>query len=409
MGKGKSSNSSALICPWGNALTRRRFLKGCAYVAAGVASYSLTGPMGGVFGEDKEPVKHLSRQPSTVCVVKAKNHELVGESWKNPFNPTPNGDPPMKFWKPFWSKESEIRIEEMVRQAIKVAGDWPVEKGDVVAIKPNLVASPLLFAQMGRHTDPELQCSITDARVVRAVANLTKESGAKDIYLVSNPMVANGYINLRQWGYGRVAKEVGAKLAGLSDISYKDYKASLGLAYKQYALPTLMVDEVNKVISVAALKTHSITRVTLTLKNIGIGTPTGRVYGGPRLGLPHEKIAEVITDVCSIVGIDYAIIDGIWGMEGNGPLGGDPVPMDLVIAGPDPVAVDAVGTELMGIPKESIGTTRMAKDYGIGTYEGTKVKVVGDSFEKILRQFDPVPKKFRFPGSFGDVYGWDGL
>ena len=409
MTKGERTHLSTSICFMEHLFTRRDFFKSCAYFTAGIAGCCLTGSIGRVFGNDKVPSGHLARQTSTVSIVKAKNHELVGESWKDPFNPLPEGEPPMKFWRPSWSKESEIEIEEMVRKAISVAGDWPVEKGDVVAIKPNLVASPLLFAQMGRYTDPELQCSVTDARVVQAVALLAKESGAKEIYIVANPMVANGYISLRQWGYGRVAKETGAKLFGLSDIPYKYFKAPFGLASKQYALPTLMVDEVNKVISVAALKTHSITGVTLTLKNIGIGTPTGRVYGGPRLGLPHEKIAEVITDVCSIVGIDYAIIDGIWGMEGNGPIGGNPVPMDLIVAGPDPVAVDAVGTEIMGIPKENIGTTRMAKAYEIGTYEGTKVKVIGDSFEKVVKQFDTVPKKFRFPGSFGDVYGWDGL
>jgi len=384
-------------------------LKGCLFVAAGLAVDSLAGGIPKVLSKEKYPRKYSPKGPSSVGIVKCKNHELVGESWKDPFNPLPKGEPPRKFWKPSWSKESQIKIEEMVRDAIEAAGDWPIEKDDVVAIKPNLVGSPLLFAQMGRHTDPELQCSVTDARVVRAVAILAKESGAKEIYIVANPMVADGYINLRQWGYGEVAKETGAKLVGLSQIPYKYYKAPFGIAYKEYALPTLMVDKVNKVISVAALKTHSITGVTLALKNIGVGVPTGRVYGGPRLGLPHDKIVEVITDVCSIVGIDYAIIDGIWAMEGNGPLNGDPVPMDLIIAGPDPVAVDAIGTEIMGFRKESIGTTRMAQAYGIGAYHNINVQVIGDSFEKVLKQFNPVPRKFRFPGSFGDVYGWEGF
>ena len=216
-------------------------------------------------------------------------------------------------------------------------------------------------------------------------------------------------MGLRRCGQGGVAKEVGADLVGLSDIPYKNYEAPFGLALKEYALPILMVEEVNKVISVPALKTHSITGVTLALKNIGIGMPTGRVYGGPRVGLPHEKIAEVITDVCAIVGIDCSIVDGIWGMEGYGPLGGDPVPMDLIIAGPDPVAVDAVGTEIMGFGAETIGTTRMAQQYGMGTFKGTDIQTSGDTLEKIVTQFNPVPKEFRFDASCGDVYGWKGL
>jgi len=397
-----------MMCPVKYFLTRRKFIKDCAFLTCGIAVYHLTGGLEAFAGKIETPPENLAK-PSRVAIVKDMDHGLVGESWSNPFNSYPEGEPPMKFWRPSWSKESEIKIEEMVRKAIDIAGDWPVEKDDVVAIKPNLVGSPLLFAQMKRYTDPELQCSVTDARVVRAVAKMARETGAKEIYFVCNPMMANGYINLRQWGYGRVAKEVGAKLVGLSDIPYKNYEAPFGLAFKQYALPTLMVDKVNKVISVPALKTHGITGITLSLKNIGIGTPTGRVYGGPRLGLPHEKIAEVITDVCAIVGIDYTIVDGIWGMEGFGPLDGDPVPMDLVIAGPDPVAVDAVGTEIMGFHAETIGTTRMAQAYGIGTFKGTDIKTSGDVLEKIVKQFNPVPKEFRFPASCGDVYGWEGL
>jgi uncharacterized protein (DUF362 family) len=396
-------------CPWEDAFTRRKFLKGCAYFAAGLGAYTLTGGMERVLALEKAPPEVTATKASSVAVIKTTNHALVAESWKDPFEMWPKGEPPNKLWQPSWTKESQVKIEEMVRQAVDEAGDWPIEKGDVVAIQANLVCSPTLFLQIGRVSDADLQCSVTDARVVRAVAILAKESGAKQIYLVANPLVADGYMNLRQWGYGKVASEIGAELVGLSQVPYKYYKAPFSLAYEEYALPTLMVDEVNKVISVAALKTHAQTGVTLTLKNVGIGTPTGKVYGGPRVGLPHERLPEVITDVCSMVGIDYAIIDGIWGMEGYGPLAGVPVPTDLIIAGPDPVAVDGVGTEIMGFPKENFGTTRMAKAYGLGNYENTKITAVGDSFERMMKQFDPVPKKFRFPGAHGDVYGWGGL
>ena len=396
------------MCPVTRLFSRRNFIKNCAWFTGGIAAYQLTGGLEAFAGKN-ETLPENGLKPTRVAIVKDMDHALIGESWTNPFNSFPDGEPPMKFWGPSWSRESEIKIEEMVRKAIHMAGDWPVEKGDVVGIKSNLVVSPLLLAQMKHYTDPELQSSVTDARVVRALARMARESGAKEIYIVCNPMMANGYINLRQWGYAGVAKEVNAELVGLSDIPYKDYKAPLGLALKSYALPTLMVEKVDKVISVAALKTHAYTGITLTLKNIGIGMPTGRVYGGPRLGLPHEKLAEVITDVCAIVGIDYAVVDGIWGMEGYGPVDGNPVPMDMIIAGPDPVAVDAVGTEIMGFPAEMIGTTRMAQAHGMGTFKGTDIKTSGETLEKMVKQFSPVPKEFRFPAYCGDVYGWEGL
>ena len=207
MNKKRPNKTNEIICPGKHYFTRRKFIKNCAVVTGGIVAYQLTGGLEAFAGKNQTLPENIVK-PSRVAIVKDMDHGLVGESWTNPFTSFPEGEPPTKFWGPSWSKESEIKIEEMVRKAIQMAGDWPVEKNDVVAIKPNLVGSPLLFAQMKRYTDPELQCSVTDARVVRAVAKMARESGAKKIYFVCNPMMANGYINLRQWGYGGVAKEV---------------------------------------------------------------------------------------------------------------------------------------------------------------------------------------------------------
>lgn len=382
-------------------------------MVAGLGTCGLLGGTARAFASETvlpaiESTAKPTAKPTAVGVVKSLKHDLVSGSWKNPFTMYPKGEPPNKLWMPTWTKASEIEIEEMVRQAVKASGDWPVEKGDVVAIKANLVASGVILMQIGRMSDADMQATVTDARVVRALALMAKESGAKKIYIVANPMVADGYVALRQWGFEGIAKETGAELVGLSSLKYKYYQAPHALALEQYALPTLMVDEVDKVISAASLKTHMNAGITLTLKNIGIGVPTGQVYGGPRIGLPHNKLSEVITDVCSIVKIDYAVIDGIWGMEGAEPINGAPVSMDVIIAGPDPVAVDGVGTEIMGFPKENYGTSRMAMGVGLGTYDKTTVNAVGAPFERIIKQFAAVPKAMRSPATCADVYGWDG-
>lgn len=405
--KNQKHRLSGTCCP-GEILTRRHFLRRCGAVAACVGGYGLLGGPTRVLASQKTPVPDKIVRPTRVGIVKSIHHDLVGESWHYSFDLVPAGEPPNRLWQPSWSDKSAVEIEDMVRKAVNTAGDWPIEKGDVVAIKPNIVGSTVLLSQIGRLSDADMQSTVTDARVVRALAILAKESGAKKIYIVANPMVADGYTCLRQYGYGKVADETGAELVGLSETPYKFYKAPFGLAYSQYALPTLMVDEVDKIVSAASLKTHMQAGVTLTLKNIGIGTPTGKVYGAPRLGLPHDKLAEVITDVCSIARIDYAVIDGIWGMEGVGPVNGKAVSMDVIVAGPDPVAVDAVGTEIMGFQKESMGISRMAMAYGLGSYEKTTVTTVGAPYEKVIRQFEVVPKQLRAPGGYADVHGWEG-
>ncbi|MDH7500698.1 MAG: hypothetical protein QHH30_09995, partial [candidate division NC10 bacterium] len=81
----------------------------------------------------------------TVSIVKAAKHDLVAESWRMNWdrtisqgvNPTRN----VEYLRAEWSKESEKAIEAMVRDAVELAGGWPVKPNDVVLIKPNLVAS----------------------------------------------------------------------------------------------------------------------------------------------------------------------------------------------------------------------------------------------------------------------------
>jgi uncharacterized protein (DUF362 family) len=343
----------------------------------------------------------------TVAIVKHDDHKLVGESWSFEVTRTPKGEPPDKYWRPQWSKESEAAIERMVRDAVRLAGGWPVKSGDVVAVVPNLVISPFGCVLQGR-TKPELlQCAVTDVRVARAVAMLAKESGAKKVYFATQPMAASVVSAMKAWGYWDVGKELGVELVALDSAPWKYYKpAHAPLALKEYAIPNIIVEEVNKVISVPAMKTHCLAGYTGAMKNIGIGVPTGQVYGSIRYGLPHEKLAKVIVDVCSIVKINYSVVSAIWAQDGNGPLAGDPVAMDLVIAGADPVAVDAVMVDCMGQKAHIFGQIRLAEEAKLGTSKG--ITVTGRQVHEVEKQFVGVPPDKRAAASWGEIIGWPG-
>ena len=342
----------------------------------------------------------------TVSIVKHDDHKLVGESWSFEITRTPKGEPPNKYWRPQWSKESEAAIEKMVRDAVRLAGGWPVKNGDVVAIVPNLVVSVFGNVLQSR-TKPELlQCSVTDVRVARAVALLAKESGAKKVYFATQPMAASGVSCMKAWGYSDVANELGVELLALDSAPWQYYKpAHQPLALKEYAIPKIML-EVDKVISVPVMKMHCLAGFTGALKNIGIGVPTGQVYGSIRYGLPHEKLARVIVDVCSIVKSNYSVVSAIWAMDGNGPLAGDPVAMDMVIAGADPVAVDTVMVDCMGLKGHNYGQIRLAEEAKLGTSQG--ITVTGRQVHEVERQFAGVPPDKRAAASWGEIIGWPG-
>jgi len=156
------------------------------------------------------------------------------------------------------------------------------------------------------------------------------------------------------------------------------------------------------VISVAALKTHGFAGTTGVLKNIAIGVPPNQVYGAPKIGLRHDVLAKTMADVCEIVDQDYNILGAIYGGAGAGPTMCDGVYHGIVIAGADPVAVDAVGTATLGLMPERYGYLRVAQDIGLGTYKN--IEVVGNSIEEVM--VDYKAPKTHGPGAWADVWGW---
>ncbi len=61
--------------------------------------------------------------------------------------------------------------------------------------------------------------------------------------------------------------------------------------------------------------------------------------------------------------------------------------MNLVIAGTDPVAVDAVGAAVMGVQPESVKHLRLAEEKGIGTCDLRRIKIVGEPIERVRKKF----------------------
>ncbi len=293
---------------------------------------------------------------------------------------------------------------------MEIAGGWPVRPGDVVLIKPNLVASVFFLIYHGKTTEDDFQACQTDPRIVRALVLMAKESGAKRIIIGEGPAAGDGWAGYMQSGYLAMVKDLakeGVKVE-LIDFTHEPYTwvKSKGLANPEYAVPKV-VTEATCIISVPALKTHSMTGTTVSLKNVAVGLMSGRVYGFFKYGCPHQKIPAWITDIASMFKIDYTIVDGIWGMEGNGPLSGDPIQMDLIIAGADPVAVDAVCTAIMGFNPNNIGHITMAATHGLGVADLDGIVVEGESIASVAREFKVVPEESRWPSEHGGVKNWE--
>ncbi len=351
----------------------------------------------------------------TVAIVQAGDAEmdLVLNSWHSTITDIFYQEPPAMNAgiraTAEWSKESEVAIEKLVRKAVKLAGDWPVKSGDRVLMKVNHVLSTFPMVMTNRGDDPTLQAAFTDARVARAAALIALESGASEVIIANGPAEGNGMASFLEYGFDRMVKELNnpkVKLMDLGAAPWKWYPAPKALALPKYPLPTIL-GEMDQIISIPCLKTHTLAGMTSSLKNFGIGMPTTQITGTIKMGLPHAKVVEVITDVNMITGNDYTIVDALWGMEESGPVDGPGVPMGLIIASADPVASDAVSTVLMGFKVTNIGTTVMGEKMGLGTYHN--INVVGVPISQVQKVFTPVKRGHRWPAEMGNVLGWDSI
>jgi len=143
-------------------------------------------------------------------------------------------------------------------------------------------------------------------------------------------------------------------------------------------------------VSMPKLKTHHWAGVTLSLKNL-FGVVPGSCYGWPKNVLHWAGIDSAILDINAAVRPDFAIVDGIIGMEGNGPIQGTPKECGSLIFGDDPVAVDATCCRLMGLAPERIKYLASAGTM-LGHVNTDKIQQVGEGIEGLRKDFAVVPE-----------------
>jgi uncharacterized protein (DUF362 family) len=143
------------------------------------------------------------------------------------------------------------------------------------------------------------------------------------------------------------------------------------------------------VVSMPKLKTHHWAGVTLSLKNM-FGIVPGNCYGWPKNALHWAGLTRSILDINSTVRPDFAIVDGIIGMEGNGPIQGTPKGAGVLVMGDDPVAVDGTCARIMGLAPERINYLAQA-GLLLGHLKPEKIGQLGESIDSVRVPFEVLP------------------
>ena len=143
--------------------------------------------------------------------------------------------------------------------------------------------------------------------------------------------------------------------------------------------------EADLIVSLAKMKTHHWVGATLTMKNF-FGTVPGNVYGWPKNILHWSGIDECIADLHNVFPRTFGIVDGIEGMQGNGPIQGTPKFAGVVIAGSNLPAVDATCARIMGIDPEKFVYLKLATRRGQLAAEN--IQQSGESIASVQTDFE---------------------
>lgn len=153
---------------------------------------------------------------------------------------------------------------------------------------------------------------------------------------------------------------------------------------KQLYLPRTVLNA-DVIVSLPKLKTHHWVGATLSLKNM-FGIVPGNCYGWPKNVLHWAGISSSILDINGTVRPDFAIVDGIVGMEGNGPIQGTAKACGVLVMGDDPVAVDATAARVMGLAPERIDYLAKAGTL-LGHLKQDKLHQIGESIASVRTPF----------------------
>jgi uncharacterized protein (DUF362 family) len=237
-------------------------------------------------------------------------------------------------------------------------------------IKPNLVAPPP-SAESGACTNP---------LVCQAVADIVRELGAAPIIAESSARGADTEAAYRIMGYDALRGQ-GYDVVDLKQDTVVQVKVTNGRILTEIATFELAT-QVDAIISVPVMKTHDQGQVTLALKNL-----KGLVTDGDKRRIHLEGMFEGATDLVAHFKPVFTVVDAVIGQEGMGPLLGMPVEMDLILAGQDLVAVDAIAGRVMGFAPDEVPITKAAADRGLGTLDEAEIEVVGERVADVQRRF----------------------
>jgi uncharacterized protein (DUF362 family) len=247
----------------------------------------------------------------------------------------------------------------ITKEAVAALGGMKrfVARGDKVIIKPNI----------GWDRTPEM-AACTNPEVVKALVELAQEAGAKNVTVIDNTTNQAKRCYVRS-GILEAVKSTGASMPYADETRVRK-TALRGEWLKEWDI-LMDILEADKIINVPIAKHHSLCRLTMGMKN-WLGA-----VGGARNRF-HQKLDQAMVDLAAFFKPALTVLDAYRILVRNGPQGGrasDTKLIKTVVAGVDPVAVDAMGASFFDIKPQELLYLKLAQERGLGQFELEKVRI----------------------------------
>ncbi|MBI4058791.1 DUF362 domain-containing protein [Candidatus Microgenomates bacterium] len=263
-------------------------------------------------------------------------------------------------------------VFKAVAQAMKLAHWEKYVKGRNIVLKVNVVWDKLYPS-----------CTTTPMVIEGVIKTLLQKFPNAKITIVDTdtPGIMHAHYSFRNLGINYMAKKYGIKTVNLTNTSFRTVNLN-GEKLKKFKVSKVLLDA-DTIITIPVMKTHSISTVSLSLKN-----QWGCIHD-----LRHNfhlYLAKAIGDVNNFYKkkVSFVVMDGLFGMEGKGPKNGKPVKVGFIFASPDRVALDTLVAQSMGFDPQKVDHITHCQNLKIGTMN---YKIVGSK---------PPKMKFASPHDF---------
>ncbi len=248
-----------------------------------------------------------------------------------------------------------------------------------VLLKPNFVSLN------------EATTANTSPAVVAAAREAFLRLGARRVIVAEGSALERDSMaiadSMHLWDYMEQSREVFVDLN--TDEVHRVVLRSRASALRELYLPSTILGA-DYVVSIPKLKTHRWAGLSLSLKNM-FGAVPGNCYGWPKNLLHWAGVSRTILDLASTLRPDFAIVDGVVGMEGDGPLHGKPKACGALVMGDDPVAVDSTCARIAGFVPERLDYLAHAGRL-LGNLREESIQQIGETIDSVRIPFLPARK-----------------